>query len=852
MGAATLSQGPGGLERRLQDALDRRGIEARADAISFALDLARLLVRSSGAQLQDVEQRALDRALASRTELEPDARAVLIELVLDPRFRSSLSDGELEAFRWRFGQEAAEALAAERADEVDLAGFASRYGPEEALLLLDGLFQIAGADGRVDSRESRALEQAADDLGIDGVVYACLLQRYDPRHAAGDLTWRLSSDRVTVGRSAANDVVIPDPQVAPHHCTFLRSGDGWRVVDAGSGRPVLLDGVPVSSAPLAMGSQVRIGPWRLQLIDTVLKAYGSRSFSALTARGLTRHIGEITLLEDVDFTIFEGEVVALVGPSGAGKTTLINAITGIAAADSGEVALDGDDFHAILAEDKSAVGLVPQDDLVHPELRVEESLFYSGRLRHEHRFPDGEVKQEVDRVLGELGIEHIRSSRIGDALKRGISGGQRKRVNLGQELLTRSTRLLFLDEPTSGLDPRSAHDIVSQVRQLADEHGRIVFLVTHDLAPGILAQVDHLMVLVAGGRIAYFGPPAEASGYFGVPSPDLLFDRLGERTPEEWAALWKESRHHRTYVATRAVLLERLGRPEEHEAQQARKKPLEEPVKGAGFFTQLRALTMRYALTKVRDRIGLGVLALQPLVLAIVIWAVFPVPTARLVFMLSLSCLWFGMSMAVRELISDRTIWRRERKVGVGVTPYLASKVGVLGVLCALQCGLFTSIVWAMMELGDYGYTLPGLGAVGALTGFAGVALGMLVSALYTSSEAAVGTLPLLLIPNICFCSVMVSLKDMAPAAKALTWITPERYAYDLMLKAGTHLEDVSRVPGKWDRKPISGPLYDLGLKGAGVEDVGLTQPMLVGALLAFAAVFLIGTWITTWARDRD
>jgi len=840
------------LERRLQDALDRRGIVARADAVAFALDLARLLVRSSGAPLAEVERSALDEALARRTELSPEARGLLIELVLDPRFRSSLSDSELEAFRWRFGQEAAERLAAERADEVDLAGFAQRYGPEEALLLLDGLFRIAGADGRVDSRESRALEQAADDLGIGGVVYACLLQRYDPRHGAGDLTWRLASERVTVGRSAANDVVIPDPQVAAHHCTFIRSGEGWRVVDAGSGRPVLLDGVPISSAPMSMGAVVRIGPWRLQVIDTVLKAQCHRTFSALTARGLTRHIGEVTLLEDVDFTLFEGEVVALVGPSGAGKTTLINAICGIAPADTGEVALDGDDFHAILAEDKSAVGLVPQDDLVHPELRVEESLFYSGRLRHERRFGDREVKREVDRVLEELGIEHIRDSRIGDALKRGISGGQRKRVNLGQELLTRSTRMLFLDEPTSGLDPRSAHDIVSQVRQLADEHGRIVFLVTHDLTPGILAQVDHLMVLVPGGRIAYFGPPAEASGYFGVASPDLLFDRLGERSSEEWAALWKESRHHRTYVATRGVMLERLGAQAGHEATPARKKTVDEPLKGAGFFTQLRALTQRYALTKVRDRIGLGVLALQPLVLAIVIWAVFPVPTSRLLFMMSLSCLWFGMSRAVRELISDRTIWRRERKVGVGVTPYLASKTGVLGVLCALQCGLFTSIVWAMMRLGDYGYGVLDLAAVAALTGFAGVSLGLLVSALYTSSEAAVGTLPLLLIPNICFCSVMVSLKDMAPAALALTWVTPERYAYDLMLKVGTHLEDVSRVPGKWDKKPISGPLYDLGLKGAGVEDVGLTEPMLVGALLAFAAVFLAGTWISTWARDRD
>ena len=157
-------------------------------------------------------------------------------------------------------------------------------------------------------------------------------------------------------------------------------------------------------------------------------------------------------------------------------------------------------------------------------------------------------------MLAELGIAHIGDSRIGDALKRGISGGQRKRVNLAQELLTRTTRVLFLDEPTSGLDPQSAQDIARLVRQLADD-GRIVFLVTHDLTPGIMTQCDHLLVLAPGGRVAWFGPPAEACTYFGVASPDLIFSVLSEQTPEEWKAAYRESLGHRKYVATREHLL---------------------------------------------------------------------------------------------------------------------------------------------------------------------------------------------------------------------------------------------------------------------------------------------------------
>ena len=102
--------------------------------------------------------------------------------------------------------------------------------------------------------------------------------------------------------------------------------------------------------------------------------------------------------------------------------------------------------------------------------------------------------KEVDRVLVELDIDHIRHQRIGDAVRRGISGGQRKRVNLGQELISQSTKILFLDEPTSGLDPRASQDIVRLVRRLADR-GRIVFLVTHDLTEQVVSQVNLLVIL---------------------------------------------------------------------------------------------------------------------------------------------------------------------------------------------------------------------------------------------------------------------------------------------------------------------------------------------------------------------
>ena len=829
----------------VRSGLDIEGIDVEPQALRLGIDLARLLVRSTGSTLGGAGKLALDAALTARTDLPPEAREVVLKLALSPRFRTALKPEELQAFSGYFGPDAADTLREEQLQDLDLEGFSGRYGTEGALLLLDALFRVAVADGPLSEAKARGLERSAQELGIDGILVSALFQRYDPRYSAGDLSWELEGDRVTVGRGPGNDVVLTDPQVARHHCTLIREGARWRVVDAHSGRPVLVDGTAVTSAPVTPASQVRIGPWTLRLADDVLQAYGHRSFTALSVQDLSRKIGDVTLLEDVSFTVFSGEVVALVGPSGSGKTTLINAISGIAPADTGEVRLDGRDFHSILAADPSAVGFVPQEDLVHPELLVEESLYYSGRLRYPKDVGSDEVQVQVDRVLNELGIEHIRQSRIGDALKRGISGGQRKRVNLGQELLTRSTRVLFLDEPTSGLDPLSAHGIVRQVRQLSDD-GRIVFLVSHDLTPSIMALVDHLLVLVPGGRVGFFGTPDEACRFFRVASPDRIFSKLDERTPEQWRDAFAQSQHHRKYVSTREHLVG-SGTADLEKTEKISKSKIWKPARGL----QLRTLTARYARTKKRDLTGLGVILAQPPLLALMMLIVFPVPTFRTMFMLSLSCLWFGMSGAVRELITDRAIWRRERKVGVGVLPYVGSKLFVLGCAICLQVLVFTGLLYYFLDLAEYGFRFWPLVGVGVLTGLAGTTLGLLISACFSSIEAAVGSLLLILIPQICFCSVMVPLRHMTGFARALTWLAIERFAFDATLKTGEKLETMGAGDGVWEEVWMIGPLYDLGLKTKDVTDMGLSLPQLVAALTGFSVFFLMATLMVVWRRDR-
>ena len=830
------------LEDRFRDALSAQGTLPDPESLIFAADFARLAVRALMlSEPREEERRCLTRAIQTRTAFDDDQVALLLGLALSPEFRAAVSPDELRAYAARFGEEAALALQAEDEADLDLSGFTVRYGTGEALLLLDTLFAVASADGRICDSEVERLRVAANDLGVDEVLVGAMLRKHDARHASGELFFPVESDRMVIGRAGGCDIVLPDPQVALRHAELVCVNGVWRVVDLGSGRPTVVNGAPVTSAPLPEGSEVRVGPYSLRLSPAGVVVDGTRSFSALSVRHLTRHIGDISLLDDVSFTVFSGEVIALVGPSGSGKTTLLNAINGVAPADSGEVLLDGRPFHAMLAADPSLVGIVPQDDLVNPELRVDESLFYSGRLRFSPDVSDAEIHREVERVLGELGIAHIKKNRIGDALRRGISGGQRKRVNLGQELMTRSTRLLFLDEPTSGLDPRAAQDIVRLARQLADS-GRIVFLVTHDLTPEVMAQVDHLCVLAQGGRLAYCGPPGEACSWFGVKTPDAIFNRFGDRPPEEWGRLYREGRDYRKYVATREHLLG-LDSVATGSSDGVRSG-------GRSAGSQLRTLVRRYTKVKLRDRTGLAVLGVQPPILALVMWLVFPQPTYPLAFMLALSALWFGMSASVRELIADRIIWRRERRVGVGVAAYMGSKVLVLGAIVALQCIALTTMVHVARDLGDWGFSLPLLCVVSVLTGWSGMTLGLAVGGVWDSSEAAVGTLPILIIPQIMFSGIMVPLGNMNRAAEAITKLTVDRFAFDAVIKTGEKLSYLKY--GEWKRQAISGPLYDLGFKPAGAQDFGLSLAELCAVIGAHGVIYLCIATALVWRRDRD
>ncbi|KAL1351943.1 hypothetical protein HN51_015858 [Arachis hypogaea] len=238
----------------------------------------------------------------------------------------------------------------------------------------------------------------------------------------------------------------------------------------------------------------------------------------LTLKGKNKH-----LLRCVSGKFMPGRISAVMGPSGAGKTTFLSALVGKARGCNitGEILINGknDSIHCY----KKITGFVPQDDIVHGNLTVEENLRFSARCRLSADLPKADKVLIVERVIESLGLQPVRDSLVGTVEKRGISGGQRKRVNVGLEMVMEPS-LLILDEPTTGLDSASSSLLLKALRREALE-GVNICMVLHQPSYTLFRMFDDIVFLAKGGLTAYHGPVKNVEEYFasiGIPVPDRV------------------------------------------------------------------------------------------------------------------------------------------------------------------------------------------------------------------------------------------------------------------------------------------------------------------------------------------
>ncbi|MET7361247.1 FHA domain-containing protein [Streptomyces sp. NPDC005562] len=594
----------------------------------------------------------------------------------------------------------------------------------------------------------------------------------------------LPSRTVRIGRADDNDVVIDDLVVSRRHAELRVLADGtYEIVDLGSHNGTYLNGQPVARAPVAAGDIIGVGHRGYCLVGDELQEYVDTGEVSLDVQGLTVAVdkGRKTLLDRVSFPVGEKCLLAVVGPSGAGKSTLLNALTGLRPADDGTVLYDGRDLYRDYAELRQRIGLVPQDDILHAQLTVRRALGYAAELRFPQDTEKAERRARVDEVIRELGLEQRADQPI-----HSLSGGQRKRVSVALELLTKPS-LLFLDEPTSGLDPGMDRSVMHMLRGLADD-GRTVIVVTHSVLS--LDVCDRLLVLAPGGKIAYYGPPQDALPFFGFTQWPEAFEAFEGDHDRDWAEEYRRSPLHQQYIANSSAQPFAAG------ARRGAAPPASfaPPPKAQSWGSQLRTLVRRYAAALGADRTFLAIMIALPFVMGAMARALagsrLTQETAmNALLILCVGGVLTGAANAVRELVKERVIYRRERAVGLSRSAYLMSKVVVLGTITVLQAVVLTLVALFGVDLnapGGKGVVLPPLVEVTlavALLAFTAMMLGLLVSALVRKEEVTMPLLVLLAIVQVVFCGALLKLNGV-PGVEQLAWLVPSRWALGAM--AGT------------------------------------------------------------------
>jgi len=636
----------------------------------------------------------------------------------------------------------------------------------------------------------------------------------------------LPAKAMRIGRVPDNDLVLSDLNVSRHHAELRKSPTGsYEIVDLGSHNGTFVNGQRVTSQVLSEQDLVSIGSSTFRLTSGELRQFVDDGNITFTAQDLVVKAGSKVLLDNVTFPIPEKCLLGVIGPSGAGKSTLLGALTGMRPATTGTVLYDNRDLYQNYNELRYRIGLVPQESVLHTQLTARRALQYSAELRFPADVKPAERDGRVDEVMGELGLTRHANTRADR-----LSGGQLKRVNVAQELLTKPS-LLFLDEPTSGLDPGLDKSVMEQMRDLAHD-GRTVIVVTHSVDN--LDTCDRLLVLVPGGRIAYYGPPEEGLAYFGQARWAEVFQAFERYPDRDWAAEYAASPAYAQYV-----LGQRAQPPQVQDGQELAATP---PPQRRGAFSQLATLTRRYVRVITADRGYLTFMALLPILLGALV-ALVPAKQGLsgknngdvltlLLILVICACL-AGMASSVRELVKERSIYMRERAAGLSSGAYLFSKLLVLSVISIAQSTVLVLIGVSWRPLPAQGAFLTGVPLAELILGIAVLAvasmcLGLFVSAIVSTSEKAMPFLVLFTMVQVVLSGGVVPLAGKA-GLEQLATIAPSRWGF----AAAASTVDLNGIspPLGGINDPLWAPTSSHWLKDMGV-------------MIGLAVIFTLLAWI--------
>lgn len=598
---------------------------------------------------------------------------------------------------------------------------------------------------------------------------SCLFQINFPDHpqafapsASSPSPSQISSGILTIGRLPECDFAIASPLVSREHAKLYCGPAGVEIEDLHSTNGTFVNGRRLKGrVRLKEGDRVAIASFAFLFTGESLEPIDMSGQVRVEVRDLYKEVIDRStrqsrrLLDGISLVIEPGEFVVIFGTSGSGKSTLLDALNGRRPATGGKVLYNSTDLYASFDAFRSAIGYVPQQDIVHRKITIQHALEYTARLRLPPDTSNDEIQTYIGGVLNKVELAEKSMQPIDTPAP--LSGGQLKRVSLAVELVANPT-ILFLDEVTSGLDAGTDKRMMRLFANLAADR-KTVICVTHTLEN---IDVCHQVILLHKGKLVYFGPPKEAAAYFGVQRLSDVYELLESSVANFWEENFRQSSYYRTYV---------LDRLSGHDPDHNPTHPVTElnTVKNRSHWfdwRQTKTLIHRYIDLIVSDKKNLLILLLQAPLIAIVIGLVFDtkgVPAFRaaaenqIFFILVLSAIWFGTLNSARELVKELPIYLRERSVNLGIMPYLISKLLPLAVLCLIQCALLMGIVSLLVELpGSYVWRVAAL----FTAGMAATCMGLAVSAFVDSNDKAVAIAPILLIPQVVLSNAVVRLGD--------------------------------------------------------------------------------------------
>ena len=536
-------------------------------------------------------------------------------------------------------------------------------------------------------------------------------------------------------------------------------------------------------------------------------------------------------MHDLSFTLKNGELLAIMGGSGTGKTTLLSLLNGSLKPQEGTITING---HSITEpEAKSLIGFVPQDDLLIEELTVYQNLWFTAKFCFEG-MSDEELDKRVMKTLKDLGLDATKDLKVGSAINKYISGGQRKRLNIALELI-REPAVLFLDEPTSGLSSADTEKVINLLKEQTLK-GKLIVVNIHQPSSDVYKLFDRLWLLDKGGYPVFDGNPIDAITYFkeaanyadaetsacptcGNVNPEIVLNIIDEKalnnigevsderkmTPQEWHELYLKNRKEMKAPAVSDV------------PASDQKKP--------NRLKQLSIFLQRNFKTKITNVQYLCITLLEAPLLALICSFLtrYAPPEGYSVmdnknlvsyfFMSVIVATFIGMSGSAEEIIKDRALLKRERFLNLSYGSYIWSKIIFLAGVSLLQTLLFILIGNTIM--GIHGLTMEWW-IILFVTALLSNLTGLILSQCLNSVVAIYISIPLLLIPQILLCGLVVSFSDLTPKSTtgnvpAIGNIIPSRWAYEALAVTSFTDNAYEKPFFEIDKQKYENQFYNMG-----------------------------------------